>query len=150
MAYIIHSNDRYVFDVAVKCENDRYIRLYDESGAEIASFNDISDFSEYPIYGGEFTTPDSCKMPIPLSYYMIGGVTITPDDWEYWGGGEYYYKLSNPLISGNPTTCNVLLNFANGTMFEYTATQEDGSILIFPQSVPTVDIVINSIQITRA
>lgn len=149
--YLVHKNEAYECDVAIKCENDGYIRLYDTNGIETNSFYGISDFSEYKITGGSFTTPDACKMPIPVSSYMVGGVTITPDDWISQSGSKYSYEIECPLMSDNATTCNVFISFKPGTpYFKYDAAQETGKIVLLVETVPTNDIIINSIQFTRA
>lgn len=147
---ITHSGATYECNVAIKCENDKYIKLYDENGAEIAAFHGISDFSEYTISGGSFIAPCDCNLPIALSTYIIGGRTISTNDWILSDSGEYYFEIENSLISANATTCNVLLLFASGTKFEYTSAQEAGKIIITAgEAAPLDDIVIESIQITR-
>ena len=146
---IVHSGVTYECDVAVKCENDNYIKLYDANGAEIAAFHNISDFSDFAISGGSFIYPCDCTMPISLSTFAIGGRTIATDDWILSDAGKYYYEIESGLISENVTTCNVLLIFAAGTELEYSATQEAGKIVLYTKSAPGMDIVIDSIQITR-
>lgn len=145
---VTNGSATYDCNVAVKCENDRYIKLYDENGVEIISFNDIQDFSKYTISGGSFIFPCDCAMPIPLTAYSIGGRTIAPNDWVS-SSGTYTFEINNGLISGNTTTCNILLLFAAGTELKYTATQEDGKIVLSVDSKPANNIVIDSIQITR-
>ena len=145
---ITHCGASYECAVAVKCENDKYIKLYDESGAEIASFNGISDFADFSISGGSFVAPCDCAMPIALTTYVIGGRTIAPGDWLLSDDG-YYYEIACNLISGNATTCDILLIFEPGTEFEYSATQAEGKIILSTEAAPLYDIVIDSIQITR-
>lgn len=146
---ITHGNRTYDCAVAVKCENDNYIKLYDKNGVEIASFHHVSDFSKYEISGGSFVDPCTCTMPIPLSAYAIGGRTITIEDWILGDDNRFYYEIENDLISANVTTCNVLILFAQGTELEYTATQETGKIVLYVEAAPLDDIVIDGIQITR-
>lgn len=145
---ITHNNKTYECAVAVKCENDRYIKLYDAAGNEIVSFNGISDFSKYEISGGTFVDPCDCEKPIALSSYAIGGRTITTDDWILAEDNTYYYEIESNLISANTTTCNVLLLFAQGTELDYSATQEEGRIVLHTEAAPLYNVVIDSIQIT--
>lgn len=147
---LIHSGVTYQCDVAVKCEYDKYIKLYDSNGVEIASFNNISDFSQYTLSGGSFVAPCDCKMPIMLSTFSIGGRTIKPGEWILSDSGQYCYEIESDLISANATTCNISLMFAAGTSLIYKATQESGKIVLSTDSAPVVDIVIDSILITRA
>lgn len=145
-----HSGVTYECHVAVKCENDNYIKLYDENGVEIASFHDISDFSEFTISDGDFIAPCDCTMPIAQSAFSIGGRTITTNDWILSESGDsYYYEIESDLISDNTTTCNILLLFAEGTSLSYTGTQEAGKIVLSVSAAPLADIVIESIQIIR-
>lgn len=146
---VVHSGVTYNCDVAVKCEIDKYIKLYDSNGVEIASFNNISDFSDYTISGGSFVAPCDCAKPIALSVYTIGGRTITTNDWILSDDEKYYYEIENALISANKTACNVLLLFASGTELTYTASQESGKIVLSTDAAPIADVVIDSIQITR-
>ena len=145
---VTHSNVTYECDVAVKCENDNYIKLY-KNGEEIAAFYNISDFTDYSISGGSFIDPCDCANPISLKTYAVKGCTIAPGNWINADDGRYYYEIENSLISGNTTTCNILLFFAAGTEFTYDATQEEGKIILYKNVKPDVDIVIDSIQITR-
>lgn len=145
---VTHCGTTYECAVAVKCEDDKYIKLYDENGVEIAAFNNISDFSDYSITGGSFIAPCDCEKPIVLQTYVIGGKTIKKSDWIL-SNGKYHYEIANDLISGNTTTCDILIIFAEGTEFEYKATQEAGKITFYVDATPNVDIVIDSIQITR-
>lgn len=143
-------NRTYECAVAVKCEDDNYIKLYNDSGVEIAAFYNISDFSKYEISDGTFTNPCDCTMPIPLSISTIGARTITTNDWILSDdSASYYYEIESNLISANKTTCNVMLLFAQGTEFEYTATQEAGKIVLHTEAAPIDDVVIESIQIIR-
>lgn len=146
---IVHSGVTYECAIAVKCENDRYIKLYDENGAEIASFHNISDFSDYTISGGSFVAPCDCSMPIPLSAYAIGGRTITTNDWILSEDNRFYYEIESGLISDNATTCNVTLLFAEGTTLAYEATQEAGKVVLYTDAAPLADVIIESIQIVR-
>lgn len=145
---VIHSGVTYECSVAVKCETDKYIKLYDANGVEIASFNHISDFSDYTISGGSFIPPSNCNIPIELTTYVIGGRTIAPGDWQS-TNGKYAYTISNDLISANSTTCDILLIFAKDTQLTYQATQATGKIILTVDIKPTTDIVIDSIKITR-
>lgn len=150
---ITHDGATYDCSVAVKCENDKYIKLYDESGAEIYSFEGISDFSKYEIVGGSFIAPCDCTMPIAVSTHVVGGVTINPSDWRvYTTGKSYCFTIKNDLISANEATCNIILFFAEGTKLDFEATQKQGKVtLIVPiDKIPTESIIIKSIQITRA
>ena len=144
-----HCGKTYECAVAVKCENDKYIKLYDENGAEIMAFHNISDFEDFEISGGSYTDPCHCIMPISLSTYAIGGRTIAASDWVLADSGKYYYEIENDLISGNATTCNILLIFAANTLLPYEGTQEDGKVVLFVNDPPAGDIVIESIQIMR-
>lgn len=147
---VIHSGTTYECSTAIKCENDRYIKLYDENGIEIAAFHDISDFSEYTISGGSFTDPCSCGMPIVRSAYVIGGRTIAFDDWILSNDGtKFYYEINHPMISGNEKTCDIFINFAVGTELNYEGTQEDGRIILWTDAAPLYDVVIEKIEITR-
>ena len=147
---LIHCGAVYECAIAVKCENDNYIRLYNENGVEIISFYDISDYTDYELSGGSFVAPCDCGAPIPLSTYSIGSRTITPEAWiENTEANGFYYEIENALISDNTTTCNILLLFAEGTNFEYKGSQENGKIVLSVSAAPLVDIVIDSIQITR-
>ena len=145
---LTHCSEVFDCHAAVKCESDKYIKLYDENGVEIASFHEISDFAEYVLSGGSFISPCDCAMPIPLTAYAIGGRTIGTSDWKS-ANGRYTYTIENGLISANETTCNILLLFAEGTELEYSATQEAGKIILYADAKPETDIVIDSIQITR-
>ena len=146
---VIHCGTTYVCAVAVKCESDKYIKLYDENGTEIAAFHGISDFSEYETSGGSFVDPCACTMPIALSAYSIGGRTITTNDWILGEDNRYHYEIENDLISANVTTCNILILFAPGTELEYEATQEAGKLTLYTDAAPLDDIVIDSVQVTR-
>lgn len=146
---VTHSGVTYECEVAVLCEDDKYIKLYDANGAEIASFSGITDFDEYTTSGGDFVAPCDCHVPIPLTMYSIGGRTIAPENWNLADDGKYYYEIASALISANLTTCNIMLNFASGTNFAYTATQESGKIVLCVDAIPENNIVIDSIHITR-
>lgn len=147
---IKHCGTTYDCAVAVKCEDDNYIKLYDENGVEIVAFHNISDFSDFEISGGSFIAPCNCMMPIPLTAYSLGGRTITTDDWILSEEeNKYCYEIENNLISSNTTTCNILLLFAQGTELTYEATQGSGKVTLFVDAAPLYDVVIESIQITR-
>lgn len=147
---VTHNGTVYECAVAVKCENDCYIKLYDANGAEIVAFHNISDFSDFTVSDGSFSDPCNCNMPIALTAYSIGGRTIATNAWTFSEElQKYYHEIENGLISDNVTTCNILLLFAEGTEFEYTAAQEKGKIVLYTESIPEVDVVIDSIQITR-
>lgn len=147
---INHCGTIYDCAVAVKCEDDNYIKLYDENGVEIVAFHNISDFLDFEISGGSYIAPCDCMMPIPLTAYSIGGRTITTDDWILSEEeNKYHYEIESDLISSNTTTCNILLNFASGTDFEYEATQDSGKVTLFVDAAPLFDVVIEGIQITR-
>lgn len=146
---VSHNGTNYECAIAVKCEDDNYIRLFDTNGAEIITFYSISDFTEYTITEGSFTDPSLCALPIPVSSYVIGGRTIPADAWEAGEDGKYYYSIENDVISANVATCNIVLFFAPGTDFEYTATQQTGKIVLCVASAPTSNIVIDSIQVSR-
>ena len=148
---VTHSGTSYECAAAAKCTSDNYIKLYDENGNEIVSFYNISDFSEYEISGGEFVAPCECGNPIVLTTYVVKGRTISAADWILSDDGtKYYYEIANRLISGNATTCNIMLFFAEGTELSYSAKQEEGKIIFYVDSAPLVDVTINSIQITRS
>lgn len=146
---VIHCGTTYECSYAVKCENDNYIKLYNENGAEIAAFHNISDFADYEISGGTFVDPCSCRMPIALSVYSIGGRTISTNDWILGADNRYYYEIESDLISANITTCNISIFFAQGTDFEYEAMQETGKLILYTTAAPLADVVIDSLQITR-
>lgn len=146
---VIHGNTTYECAVAVKCECDNYIKLYDENGVEIAAFYGILDFSQYTISGGSFTDPGENTMPIALTTYSIGGRTITTNNWIIGDDNRYYYEIENDLISANVTTCNISIFFAQGTELEYEATQEAGKLILYTKAAPLADIVIDSLQVTR-
>ena len=145
---VTHSGTTYDCAVAVKCETDGFIKLYDANGAEIASFDNISNFSDYTISGGSFIAPNNCTTPIELTTYVIGGRTIAPGNWEL-SGGKYQYTIENDLISANTATCDILLIFAKGTELSYSAAQEAGKVILSTDAVPPGNIVIDSIRITR-
>lgn len=148
---VTHSGTTYDCDVAVKCENDKYIKLYDANGVEIASFHDISDFSEYTISGGSFIDPCDCSMPIKLNTYIVGGCTIPSNAWILSEDEtEFYFEIENALISSNEETCDIMLHFAEGTEITYNATQEGGKIVLHTTAAPLADVVIERMQITRA
>lgn len=147
---LTHCGVTYECAVAVKCADDKYIRLYDAGGAEIAAFYNISDFSDYSLTGGSFVAPCDCAMPIPLKPYAIKGRTIKTTDWNLSDAGEYYCEIESGLISANVTTCNILLFFAHGTDLEYRSAQEAGKIVLYTESAPDVDIIVDSIVIIRA
>ena len=144
---VTHSGTTYTCDAAVKCESDKYIKLY-KNGEEIAAFYNISDFSEYEVSGGSFSYPCAGNDPILLTTYVVKGRTISPTDWIL-SGNQYYYEIEHNLFSGNEKTCNILLFFEDVTKLQYDATQEDGKITLYTNAAPLVDIVINSIQITK-
>lgn len=144
---VTHSGATFDCDTAVRCESDKYIKLY-KNGEEIAAFYNILDFSEYEISGGSFTYPCECDNPILLTTYVVKGRTISPADWTL-SGNQYYYEIEHNLFSGNAKTCNILLFFEDVTKLQYEATQEDGKITLFTKAAPLVDIVIDSIQITK-
>ena len=147
---VTHSGKTYACAVAVKCENDKYIKLYDINGAEIVAFYDISDFSEYTISGGSFVAPCDCAMPIPLTAYSIGGLTIKPEEWTLNSSNIFTYKITNELISANESTCNISILFNRSTsLINFRATQKDGYMYLYTDAAPLVDVVIESIQITR-
>lgn len=147
---VIHSGTTYECSTAIKCVNDRYIKLYDENGVEIAAFHDISDFSEYEVSGGSFSDPCSCPTPIILKRYVIGGKTIAFDAWSLSDDGtKFYHEIESNLISGNEKTCDVYLHFASGTELNYEGTQEDGKIILWTDAAPLYDVVIEKIEITR-
>ena len=108
---VTHCGTSYECAVAVKCEDDKYIKLYDADGVEIAAFYNISDFTEYSISNGSFVAPCDCDTPIIVSTYAVRGRTITPDAWLF-ADDRWVYEIENPLISANTTTCNVFLLFA--------------------------------------
>lgn len=72
---VTHCGVVYDCATAVKCEVNKFIKLYDENALEIASFDNINDFSDYTISGGSFTTPGSCPLPIPLFVFNLEGKT---------------------------------------------------------------------------
>lgn len=143
-----HCGINYECEVAVKCINDNYIKLYTD-GKEIAAFYNISDFTEFEISGGTFIEPCDCGNPILLTTYVVKGCTITAEDWVTAEDGGFYYEIANALISGNSTTCNIMLFFAEGTNLVYDAEQEDGKITLHTYAAPFEDVVIDSIQIAR-
>lgn len=143
-----HSGETYECNVAVKCESDKYIKLYDANGVEIASFNHISDFSDYTLSGGSFTPPSNCSMPIEVTTYIIGERVIAINDWVL-EDGKYKYTITHNLISANCTTCDILLIFAKGTILQYEAEQKAGELVLYTESIPASDITIESIKISR-
>lgn len=145
---LVHSGVTYECSVAVKCESDKYIKLYDANGVEIASFNYISDFSDYTLSGGSFVPPSNCSMPIEVTTYILGKRVIALNDWIL-ENGKYKHSIVHNLISANSTTCDILLIFANGTIFEYEAEQKAGELILYTSSLPASDITIESIKISR-
>ena len=146
---VSHNGIDYECAKAVKCEDDKYIKLYNSKGVEIAAFDGISNFDDFTISGGTFSAPCDCNAPLPLSTYSIGGKTISPGDWTLFED-SYSFAIVNDLISANVATCNIFLFFAPGTEFTYTAEQRSGRIILTTASKPENDIVIDSIQISRA
>lgn len=140
----------YTCATAVKCEDDNYIKLYDSNGVEIASFNDISDWSDFVLSGGSYIAPCDCTLPIPLSAYSIGAKTISSSNWTLGDDSRYYFEIASDLISANTATCDIILYFAEGTELDYEATQEAGKITLYTESVPLEDIKVESIQVFRA
>lgn len=148
-AHLSYNGRFYEGETAVKCENDRYVRLFDANGVEVVSFYDIADFSEFYLSGCEWTTPDDCAIFIPARTYSSGKIEIGGGDWIYSSNdSRYHYAIENPLISANKNTCNIFINFAPGTNFKYTAEQEEGKLIIYPDSRPE-SLTINNIFITR-
>lgn len=146
---ITHCGTTYSCATAVKCTNDKYIKLFDENGVEMVSFDDISDFDEYKISGGSFTDPTTCANPIKLTSYVIGGRTILPSDWVE-SRGVYEYVIENELFSKNKTTCDIFISFADDKYeFDYYATQENGKITLITTQVPEHEIMIASIMISK-
>ena len=146
---VTYGGTTYECNVAVKCECDKYIKLYDENSVEIAAFYGITDFDQYTISQGAFVDAADSDYPIPLTTYKIGGRKISEDDWIPSDSGQYFYEIYNKLISANETTCNVFLFFAAGTNFSYTATQEDGKLILRTRTIPQNEVIIKSIHITR-
>lgn len=144
---VIYNDATYECAVAVKCEADRYIKLYDSEGVEIVAFYGITDFSAFTT-NGSWSSPCTEALPIALTSYTIGGKTISTSDWKL-KNNQYYVEISNELISANVNTCNIVLFFAEGTELTYTATQEAGKITLYTAAAPLANIVIESIQITR-
>ena len=147
---VTHCGTSYECAAAVKCTSDNYIKLYDENGNETAAFYNISDFSDYEIAGGSFVGPCECGNPVVLTTYVVKGRTISTTDWILADDNKYYCEIEHRLISANTTTCNILLFFAKGTILSYTATQEEGKIVLCVEAAPISDIVIDSLQITKA
>ena len=146
--FVTHCGTTYECDVAAKCTSDNYIKLY-KDGKEIAAFYEISDFSDFEISGGSFVAPCSGGNPIILTTYVVKGRTISAEDWATADDGRYFVEIENDLISANATTCNIMLYFAEGTSLSYDAEQENGKIVLYTSAAPLVDVVIDSIEITR-
>lgn len=146
---VTHSGKTYTCETAIKCTNDKYIKLFDANGIEIVSFDNISDFGEYTISGGKFTDPAACTKPIKLTTYVIGGRTILVSDWKE-EIGTYVYEIEHELFTENRTTCDILLCFGDDYDFDYYARQYNGKIKLTTFQKPQEDIVIESIQITKA
>ena len=143
-----HCGINYECDVAAKCTSDNYIKLY-KDGKEIAAFYNITDFTDFEISGGSFVAPCSGGNPILLTTYVVKGCTITAADWQTAADGRFYYEIENALISGNETTCNIMLFFAEGTNLVYDGEQHDGKIILYTTAAPLADVAIDSVQITR-
>lgn len=77
---VTHCGVVYDCATAVKCEVNKFIKLYDENGLEIASFDNINDFSDYTISGGSFTAPNNCSVPVPVSVYKINGKIVATNN----------------------------------------------------------------------
>lgn len=144
-----HNGINYECAVAVRCDYDKYIKLYDAAGVEIIAFNDISDFSDFEISGGSFIDPCNCFIPIPVSPIAIGGRTIHPNDWIL-SENLYHYIIENEAISANETTCNVFLSFAENTQLDYIGEQRQGQIVLFTPAAPLFDVVIDGILVIKA
>lgn len=145
---ITHSGITYECEYAVKCENDRYIKLYDSAMNEIAAFHGINDFNDFEC-DGTFSNPCTVATPIALSTHVIPGATINSSDWIQDESG-YYFDIENAMISGNNKTCNIILNFAAGTEIEYNAEQSAGKIRLFVEKRPNTSVVIDSMIVFRA
>ncbi len=144
---VIFCNRSYECAVAVKCESDKYIKLYDSNGVEIAAFHGIKDFNDFEC-DGAFSNPCTVATPIALSTHVIPGATINSSDWIQDESG-YYFDIENAMISGNNKTCNIILNFAAGTEFEYNAEQSAGKIRLIVEKRPNDSIVIDSMILFR-
>ena len=55
MATLIYKDDTFECVTAIK--GDDYIRLLDKNGIMVASFEGITDFSEFSLSGGAYTSP---------------------------------------------------------------------------------------------
>lgn len=151
MPKVTHAGITYECAQAIRCDYDKYIKLYDSNGIEMAAFYDIKDFSEYTVTDGSFDYPQNCSFPIPLNTYLLGARVIEYDDWKPTGDGRLYYEIESEWITEQATTCNILLLFEEGTTLEYTATQENGKVTLYISNDPDdLNIIyIQSIQITR-
>lgn len=145
---ITHCGMEYSCATAVKCTSDKYIKLFDENGVEIVSFDNISDFEEYTISGGSFTDPAACSVPLKMTTYVIGGRTILVSDWKE-VIGNYVYEIEHELFSQNKATCDIFICFGTNYDFDYIATQENGKIKLTTFQKPEEDIVITSIQVSK-
>lgn len=145
---LIHNGITYEAEYAVRCDKDKYIKLFDAKYNEIAAFHEISNFSDYTLVGG-WTSPCAYyPTPISLSAYAMPGAIINATNWIE-GESGYYYDITNALISGNTKTCHVILNFASGTEFEYKAEQTTNQIRLIVDKIPNDLINIESITILR-
>lgn len=76
----------YAFDCATAIKGDDYIRLLDENGILIASFDGIADFSVFTLTNGEYTAPTA-----PGECY----VAVIRDDGSIAKGGHRCSDISN-------------------------------------------------------
>lgn len=146
---VTHCGTIYTCETAIKCTCDNFIKLFDANGVEIVSFENISNFDDFTISGGSFTDPQACAFPIPLTTYVISGKTISPSGWVNFGS-IFKHSIQNNLFSANEKTCDIFLIFQDSHCdFEYQAEQKNGEIVLYVEKKPEVDIVIDSIKITR-
>ncbi len=153
-----HDGIEYIYDFAIKCEDDNYLILYDENKNEIISFYNISDWSAFEFDPGDSVYDPSslgfCKSSLNTKTYVTGETWIPPEDFvesELHGDELFECVIPIPIVSPNKITCDVFIEFDLPTTpyFEYTAEQGEGYIKILSKSIPIGGLLINKITITR-
>ena len=155
-----HDGIEYIYDTAIMCKSDNYLRLYDENHNEIISFYNISDWGSFEFDpGNNVFFPYSlcdCGGALLSKIYVTGGKYLDPLDFEaiYNSNGEFEYyacAINLPVVSSNETTCDVFIEFDLDSVpvFEYIAIQGDGFVELRTSAVPVDGVQIKKITITR-
>lgn len=155
-----HDGIEYIYDTAIMCKSDNYLRLYDENQNEIISFYNISDWESFEFDpGNNVFFPSSlcdCGSALLSKIYVTGEKHLDPSDFKaiYNSAGtfEYYSCTINiPVVSSNETTCDVFIEFDLENMpdFEYIGVQGNGFVELRTSAVPVDGVQIKKITITR-